>query len=187
MATADSPTQKQQLPMVGADSAQVEGMKSTTPPKTAPPTTVRAGVARDGTALEFRTPSTQEMYQLKMGDWIAQKGLCTALVAVRRDENTSASEGDSAGRVTELQARAAGPPQACVVIEPVDGIGGSSVATRVCLLRHTRADGVSESVEHTLLDEAITQFLNGGARMNQVRLSPGVYCMLAVASVAAEC
>lgn len=182
MATADSPTQEQQLPTVGADSAQVEGMKSTTP-QTAPRPTVRAGVATDGTALEFRVPSTQEMHQLGMGDWVAQRGLCTALVAVLRYENMSASEGSAAGGVAEGQARAAGPPQACVVIEPVDGLGGSSVATRVCLLRHTRADGVSESVEHALLDEAITQFLNGGARMNQVRLSPGVYRKLAIVSV----
>lgn len=168
MSTADSPTQEQQVPIVDpidTDNGEVEGMQSIPAAAgVAPPAMVRKGVATDGTTLVFRAPSTQQLHQLQMGEWIGRKGLSSALVALRRDDTgEERAETDAA-----TESRATGPPLACVLVEAMDGVGGSSVATRVCLLRHTRADGVSESVEHALLDEAITQFLNGGSRISQV-------------------
>lgn len=165
MSTADSLAQEQQLPTVGAvdtDNGEVEGMPSTSATARAThQAMVRTGVATDGTALVFRIPSTQELHQLQMGKWVGRKSIFSALVALRRDNISVETE-------SEMEPRATGPPLACALVEAMDGVGGSSVATRVCLLRHTKGDGVLESVEHALLDEAITQFLNGGSRISQV-------------------
>lgn len=117
---------------------------------------LRRVVAPDGTLLVFRPPSTQDLHKLQLGDWVARKDLALALVALSREEGTE--DGKDA---------AVGAPLAGAVVEAMEG-GGSSVATRVCLLRHRRLDGVSEAVEHALLDETINQFLNDGSRISQV-------------------
>lgn len=94
-----------------------------------------------------------------MGNWVARKGLAVALVAL-----------DGTGQETKAAGEAiVGAPLAGAAVEAVEGVGGSSVATRVCLLRHQRQDGVSEAVEHALIDETINQFLNDGARISQVK------------------
>lgn len=125
-----------------------------------PPTkdTPRRGTAADGTALAFRKPTTEDLHKLKMGDWVAQRGLAVALVALDGTGQDAEAAGDAI----------VGAPLAGAVVKAMDGVGGSSVATRVCLLRHRRGEGVSEAVEHALLDETINQFLNDGARISQV-------------------
>lgn len=112
----------------------------------------RRGVTSDGKALAFTPPTTQDLHKLQMGHLVARKGLVLTLVA-------ASDEGQEV----------AGGPLAGAVIETMEGVGGSSVATKVCLMRHRRVDGVSESVEHALLDETITRFLNDGSRISQVR------------------
>lgn len=109
----------------------------------------RSGMALDGTPLQFRCPTTEEMHKLGMGNWVAQKGLAIALIAIHDDVGVCA-------------------PLAGAVVASVDEAGGSSVATRVYMLRHWELNGVSASVQHALLDEVITQFLNDGARIGQV-------------------
>lgn len=118
----------------------------------------RRGIAVDGTSLAFRPPTTEDLHKLAMGDWVAQRGMAGALVAL----DGTGQEAKAAGEAI------VGAPLAGAVVESMDGVGGSSVATRVCLLRHRREDGVSEAVEHALLDETINQFLNDGARISQV-------------------
>lgn len=197
MATADaSPRQEQreqQLSTVGAvdNSDGVEGIvvagtdvegvdiEATQQPRPKSPWMVRTGVASDGTALVFCPPSTQHMHQLQMSNCVARKEVSSLIVALRRVEEEEQGEPSSrspkenaestAEPAERPEPKATGEPLAGVVIEAMDGLGGSSAATRVCLLRHTRKDGVSEDVEHALLDEAITQFLNGGSRISQVR------------------
>lgn len=156
----------QQLPGIPAVGSTGEGENLKDQPdeegavQPPPPTkdTPRRGTAADGTALAFRTPTTQDLHRLKMGDWVAQRGLAVALVAL-----------DGTGQDAKAAGEAiVGAPLAGAVVKAMDGVGGSSVATRVCLLRHRREEGVSEAVEHALLDETINQFLNDGARISQV-------------------
>lgn len=138
----------------GAPEGREEGAAQ---PPPIPKDTTRTGVALDGTALAFRPPTTEDLHKLGMGDWVAQKGLAVALVALDATEQAAGEP-------------VIGAPLAGAVVEAMgDGmVGGSSVATRVCLLRHRREDGVAEAVEHALLDETINRFLNDGARISQV-------------------
>lgn len=117
---------------------------------------MRTGVALDGSPLQFRCPTTEEMYKLGMGNWVARKGLAVALIALHDERREPGEDVDVCA------------PLAGAVMETVEGAGGSSMATRVYMLRHWDMDGVSASVQHALLDEAITQFLNDGARIGQV-------------------
>lgn len=120
---------------------------------TGPTPRLRKCLARDGTSIVMRSPSPQDLLALGMGSWFGQKEFILALVALQQGE---ANDGELA---------TLGSPRACAVVE---GHGGSSVATRVCILRHRRLVGVSEEVEHALLHETITQFLNTGSRISQV-------------------
>lgn len=158
MAAADASTQQQQQPSI-ADPRIPGEVPATDATGDAPAMKeqLRVGVAADGTPLAFRPPSTQDLHKLQLGDWVARKGLALALVALGREEGTE-DETDAT----------VGAPLAGAVVEANEG-GGSSVATRVCLLRHRCLDGVSEAVEHALLDETINQFLNDGSRISQVR------------------
>ncbi|CAM9139765.1 unnamed protein product [Scytosiphon promiscuus] len=160
----------QQLPGLPAIASVEEGDISNEQPdederdaaQSPPPTkdTPWRGTAVDGTALAFRKPTTEDLHKLKMGDWVARRGLAVALVAL-----------DGAGQDAEAAGEAIiGAPLAGAVVKAMDGVGGSSVATRVCLLRHRREEDVSEAVEHALLDETINQFLNDGARISQLRV-----------------
>lgn len=153
---------EQQLPSFpGVDGVEVEveeGAAQPPPPKT---DSTRRGTALDGTPLAFRLPTTEDLHKLQMGSLVAQRGLAVALVAL-----------DGTGQETKAPGEAVvDAPLAGAVVEAMEGVGGSSVATRVCLLRHRREDGVSEAVEHALLDETINQFLNDGARISQVSLA----------------
>lgn len=137
------------------------------PPPPASKDKTRRGEALDGTPLAFRPPTTQDLHKLEMGDWVAQRGLAVALVAMALsddDDDDATGEGPKAAAAEPI----VGAPLAGAVVEAMDGVGGSSVATRVCLLRHRCEDGVSDAVEHALLDETINQFLNDGARISQV-------------------
>lgn len=164
--TASDASTQQNLPLPSTGIASVEesggaeGQSSDPGNAAAGPssTRFRTGVAVDGTALTFRAPSSQDLHKLQMGSWVAKKGLAVSLVALERDGE--AESGDAA---------MIGVPLAGTVVEAIRGEGGSSAATRVCLLRERSVDGVSEAVEHALLDETINQFLNDGARINQVR------------------
>ncbi|CAN0086278.1 unnamed protein product [Ectocarpus fasciculatus] len=140
----------------GAPEGREEGAAQ---PPPIPKDTTRRGVALDGTALAFRPPTTEDFHKLGMGDWVAQKGLAVALVALDATEQAAGEP-------------VIGAPLAGAVVEAMGGgmVGGSSVATRVCLLRHRREDGVAEAVEHALLDETINRFLNDGARISQLRV-----------------
>lgn len=144
---------------VDEEGGSSEGQEGAAQPPPLPKDSTRRGTAIDGTALAFRPPSTEDLHKLSMGNWVAQRGLAVALVAL-----------DGTGQETKAATGEAivGAPLAGAVVESMDGVGGSSVATRVCLLRHRREDGVSEAVEHALLDETINQFLNDGARISQV-------------------
>ena len=163
MTAADASTQQQQLQQqqlpLAAELLNVEegdsseGLSDATSKPAAPEHLSRIGVAVDGTPLAFRHPSTQDLHKLDMGEWVAQKSVSLALVALDRDG--TAEEGDTMGDA----------PLAGSVVEVMSG---SSVATMVCLLRHRRMVGVSEAVEHALLDETVTQFLNEGSRLSQV-------------------
>lgn len=158
LSSADGSIQHQFTPSLeaskGLEEADTRRMDQSTPNLTpvAPHDRVstRIGMALDGTPLQFRRPTTEEMHKLGMSKWAAQKGLALALIAIHEEDMGGCA----------LLAGA--------VVESVDGTGGSSVATRVYMLRHWDFDGVSESVQHALLDEAITQFLNDGARIAQV-------------------
>lgn len=162
MTAADASTQQQQqLPlaaeMLNAEEGdKSEGLGGATKPA-APEHLSRMGVAVDGTPLEFRRPSTQDLHKLDMGEWVARKSVSLALVALNGEGVTE--EGSTMGNA----------PLAGSVVE---AMAGSSVATMVCLLRHRRMVGVSEAVEHALLDETITQFLNEGSRLSQVGYLP---------------
>ncbi|CAN0267269.1 unnamed protein product [Ectocarpus sp. 12 AP-2014] len=136
----------------GAPEGRQEGAAQ---PPPIPKDTTRRAVALDGTALAFRPPTTQDFHKLGMGDWVAQKGLAVALVALDATEQAAGEP-------------VIGAPLAGAVVEAMGG--GSSVATQVCLLRHRREDGVAEAVEHALLDEMINRFLNDGARISQLRV-----------------
>lgn len=160
MTAHDASTQQQQqqvLPLAAEllndEGGSSESLNDATKPAAAPENHSRTGVALDGTPLEFKRPSTQDLHKLGMGEWVARKSVSLALVAL--DGNAATDEGDAVGNA----------PLAGSVVEAV---GGSSVATRACLLRHRRAVGVSEAVEHVLLDETIAQFLNEGAKLSQV-------------------
>ena len=157
---ADASTEQQLPSFPGLGSAEPElqeGEGAAQPPPAAKDST-RRGTSLDGTPLAFRPPTTEDLHKLDMGNWVARKGLAVALVAL-----------DGTGQETKAAGEAVvGAPLAGAVVEAMEGVGGSSVATRVCLLRHRREGGVSEGVEHALLDEAINQFLNDGARISQV-------------------
>eukprot|EP00904_Undaria_pinnatifida_P002699 jgi/Undpi1/1242/HiC_scaffold_108.g14156.m1 len=162
MTAHDASTQQQQqqvLPLAAEllndEGGSSESLNDATKPAAAPENHSRTGVALDGTPLEFKRPSTQDLHKLGMGEWVARKSVSLALVAL--DGNAATDEGDAVGNA----------PLAGSVVEAV---GGSSVATRACLLRHRRAVGVSEAVEHVLLDETIAQFLNEGAKLSQLRV-----------------
>lgn len=164
MSAADYSTQLQGKKLLSTESDPVEGEEGNNNPTAVAPEAPsvfknesRRGLADDGTGLLFRAPSSQELHQLQMGDWVARKGLVLALVSLGDKEE----HGDAK----------VGSPLGGAVIEAMDGVGGFSVATQVCLLHHTsNKDGVavSEAVEHALLDEAINQFLNDGSRISQV-------------------
>ena len=162
MTAADASTQQQQqLPlaaeMLNAEEGdKSEGLGGATKPA-APEHLSRMGVAVDGTPLEFRRPSTQDLHKLDMGEWVARKSVSLALVALNGEGVTE--EGSTMGN-------------APLTGSVVEAMAGSSVATMVCLLRHRRMVGVSEAVEHALLDETITQFLNEGSRLSQVGYLP---------------
>lgn len=160
---ADASTEQQlpTFPGLGTTEAEVqEGEGAAQPPPPTAKDSTRRGTSADGTPLAFRPPTTQDLHKLEMGSWVARKGLAVALVAL----DGMGQETKAAGEVV------VGAPLAGAVVEAMEGVGGSSVATRVCLLRHRREEGVSEAVEHALLDETINQFLNDGARISQVRL-----------------
>lgn len=142
----------------GTSTSTSEGQEGAAQPPPLPKDSTRRGTALDGTSLAFRPPTTEDMHKLRMGDWVAQRGIVVSLVAL----DGTGQETKAAGEVI------VGAPLVGAVVESMDGVGGSSVATRVCLLRHRREDGVSEAVEHALLDETINQFLNDGARISQV-------------------
>lgn len=161
MTAADASTQQQQqqqqLPLAtellsAKEGDKSEGLGGATKPA-APEHVSRMGITVDGTPLEFKRPSTQDLHKLDMGEWVARKSVSLALVALNGERTTE--EGSTMGNA----------PLAGSVVEVV---AGSSVATMVCLLRHSRMVGVSEAVEHALLDETITQFLNEGSRLSQV-------------------
>lgn len=161
MTAADASTQQeqqqQQLPLAAEllnveEGDSSEGLGGATKPA-APEHLSRMGVAVDGTPLVFRRPSSQDLHKLDMGEWVARKSVSLALVAL--DGGGTTGEGDTMGN-------------APLTGSVVEAMGGSSVATMVCLLRHRRMAGVSEAVEHALLDETITQFLNEGSRLSQV-------------------
>lgn len=160
MTAADASTQQQQqqqLPLAAEFNVEEgdssEGLGDATSKPAAPENLSRTGVALDGTHLAFRRPSTQDLHKLDMGEWVARRSVSLALVALDGDGATD--ERDAVGNA----------PLAGSVVE---AMGGSSVATMVCLLRHRRMTGASEAVEHALLDETITQFLNEGSRLSQV-------------------
>lgn len=160
LAAADSSTQQQQQQPSIVDPRITGGAPAANATGDAPALKeqLRIGVAADGTPLAFRPPSTQDLHKLQLGDWVARRGLALALVALGIEDG--AEDGTDA---------TVGAPLAGAVVEENEG-SGSSVATRVCLLSHRRLDGVSEAVEHALLDETINQFLNDGSRISQVRL-----------------
>lgn len=159
MTAADFSTQQQQQPQAPFALISVEGDSSVTngdPKVVSGASKWWSDVTEDGTFLVIRPPSTQDLTSLGMGSWVGRKGLALTLVAFQQDE----ADGD------ELSTR--GSPLVGAVVEVLEGIGGSSVATRVCLLHHRKMTGVAEGVVHTLLHETIAQFLNGGSRINQV-------------------
>lgn len=160
---ADASTE-QQLPsfpgLGNAEAAVQEGEAGgAAQPPAAKKDSTRRGTSVDGTPLAFRPPTTEDLHKLGMSNWVARRGVAVALVAL-----------DGTGQETKGAGEAiVGAPLAGAVVEATAGVGGSSVATRVCLLRHRREGDVSEAVEHALLDETINQFLNDGARISQVR------------------
>lgn len=161
---ADASTEQQQLPSLpglGSTAEAEAEVQGAAQPPPAKEDSTRRGTALDGTPLAFRPPTTEDLHKLEMGDWVARKGLAVALVAL--DGTVQDQHQDQ-----ETKAMTVGAPFAGAVVEAMEGVGGSSVATRVCLLRHRREGGVSEAVEHALLDETINQFLNDGARISQV-------------------
>eukprot|EP00903_Cladosiphon_okamuranus_P012524 g11727.t1 len=161
---ADASTEQQlpSFPRLGnAEAEEVQGEAGgAAQPPPAKKDSTRRGTSADGTPLAFRPPTTEDLHKLGMSSWVARRGLAVALVAL-----------DGAGQETKGAGEIIfGAPLAGAVVEAMDGVGGSSVATRVCLLRHRREDGVSEAVDHALLDETINKFLNDGARINQLRV-----------------
>lgn len=156
---ADASTEHQLPSFPGLGSTEeAEVQEGAAQPPPAKKDTTRRGTALDGTPLVFRPPTSEDLHKLKMGSWVARKGLAVALVVL-----------DGTGEETRAAGEAVvGAPLAGAVVEAMEGVGGSSVATRVCLLRHRREDGVPQAVEHALLDETINQFLNDGARISQV-------------------
>lgn len=121
-------------------------------------TTLRSCVSSDGTRLVMQSPSVDDLRRLHMASLAGQNSSILAVAAFRQ------------GEAAEHELETAGPLLAGAVIEVNVGVGGSSVATRVCLLRHKRLEieEASEEVEHCLLDEIIAMFLNGGSRISQV-------------------
>lgn len=159
---ADASTEQQLPSFPGLGSSEQpevqEGEGAAQPPPPAKKDSTRRGTSLDGTPLAFRPPTTEDLHKLDMGSWVARKGLAVALVALDGTDQETMAAGEAI----------VGAPLAGAVVEAMEGVGGSSAATRVCLLRHRREDGVSEAVEHALLDETINQFLNDGARISQV-------------------